>query len=71
MTFDLDGHKLVTLSKASHQRFFVRIDTRKLGFGVHRLTAKVTMLSPRCARAVVTAQFIHVKPISLSPQFAG
>jgi hypothetical protein len=71
VTFDLDGRKLVTLTKPSHQRFSVTVDTRKLGFGVHRLTAKVTMLSSSCGHAAVRAEFIHVKPTALPPRFAG
>jgi len=49
VTFYLDRRKLVTLTKPSHRRFSVAVDVRKLGFGVHRLTAKVTMRDPGCA----------------------
>jgi len=70
VTFYLDGRKLVTLAKPSHQRFSIAIDARKLSFGVHRLKAKVTMLSSSCAREAA-ATFIHVKPDSLPPTFAG
>jgi hypothetical protein len=71
VTFYLDRRKLVTLTKPSHQRFSVAIDARKLSFGVHRLTAKVTMRSSSCASAEVAGTFIHVKSVSLSPRFAG
>ena len=71
VTFYLDGRKLATLTKPSHQRFSVTIDARNLGFGVQRLTAKVTMRSSSCASAELAGEFIHVKPNSLSPQFAG
>jgi hypothetical protein len=71
VTFYLDHRKLVRLTKPSHQRFSVTIDTRKLSFGVHRLMAKVTMRSPGCASAEVAGTFIHVRTVSLSPRFAG
>jgi hypothetical protein len=71
VTFDLDGRELVTLTRSSRGRFSVRIDARKLGFGLHTLTAKVTMRSSSCARAAVAGEFIRVKPTSLPPQFAG
>jgi hypothetical protein len=59
------------LTKPSHKRFSVAIDARRLSFGVHRLTAKVTMRSPSCASAEVAGTFIHVKTVSLAPRFAG
>jgi hypothetical protein len=71
VTFYLDRRKLVTLTKPSHKRFSVAIDVRRLSFGVHRLTAKVTMRSPSCASAEVAGTFIHVKTVSLAPRFAG
>ena len=71
VTFYLDGRTLVTLTKPSHQRFTVTIDARKLSFGVHRLTTKVTMRRPSCATAEAAGTFIHVKPSPLPPQFAG
>jgi hypothetical protein len=71
VTFYLDGRKLVTLSKPVHRRFSVTIDARRLGFGVHTLTAKVTMRSSSCASTAVAGTFIRVKPNSLTPQFAG
>jgi hypothetical protein len=71
VTFYIDGRKLVTLTKPSHRRFSVTVDARKFSFGAHSLTAKVTMLDPGCASAAVAGTFIHVKPISIAPQFAG
>jgi hypothetical protein len=71
VTFYLDRRKLVTLTKPLHQRFSVALDARKFSFGVHRLTAKVTMRSSRCASAALAGTFIRVKPVSLSPKFAG
>jgi hypothetical protein len=71
VTFYIDGRRLVTLSKPSHRRFSVTLDARKFGFGAHTLTAKVTMLDPGCATSAVAGTFIHVKPISIHPQFAG
>jgi hypothetical protein len=70
VTFYLDGHKRQTLTKPSHQRFSIDINTRTLSYGVHRLSAKVTMLSSSCA-SEATGSFIRVKPNSLRPTFAG
>jgi hypothetical protein len=61
VTFYLDGHKLVTLTKPSHRRFSVSIDARKLSFGAHRLKAKVTMRDPSCAKAEAEGTFIRVR----------
>lgn len=71
VTFYLDGRKLATLTKPSHRRFSVSIDARRLSFGVHRLQAKATMRDPSCASAEAAGTFIHVKPPSLPPKFAG
>lgn len=71
VTFYLDGRRLVTLTKPSRRRFSVSIDARRLSFGVHRLRAKVTMRDPNCASAEAAGTFIHVKPPSLPPKFAG
>jgi hypothetical protein len=71
VTFYLDGRKVVTLSKPSHRRFSVSIDARRLSFGAHRLKAKVTMRDPTCTSAEAAGTFIHVKPPSLPPKFAG
>jgi hypothetical protein len=71
VTFYLDRRKLVTLTKPLHHRFSVAVDARRFSFGVHRLTAKVTMRSSSCASAEVAGTFIRVNPISVSPKFAG
>lgn len=71
VTFFIDRRKLVTLTRSSHRRFSIRIGTRSLGLGVHRLTAKVTMLGSSCGTAEVAGRFIHVKPVSLPPRFTG
>jgi Bacterial Ig domain len=71
VTFYLDGRTLATVTKAAHHRFSLVIDTAKLSFGVHRLTTKVTMRVPACASAEIEGTFIHVKPNSLPPRFAG
>jgi hypothetical protein len=60
----------VTLTKPSHQRFSIEIDARTLSYGIHRLSAKVTMLSSSCATEAM-GSFIRIKPDSLSPTFAG
>ena len=70
VTFYLDSRRLVTLTKPSHQRFSIEIDARTLSYGIHRLSAKVTMLSSSCATEAM-GSFIRIKPDSLSPTFAG
>ena len=71
VTFFLDGRKLATVTRPWHKRFSVKIDARKLSFGVHRVTTKLTLRDPSCATAEVAGTFIHVKPSSLPPRFAG
>jgi hypothetical protein len=75
VTFYLDGRKLETVTKPSHQRFSVAINAQTLSFGVHRLKLEVTTLSSDCRPpsrpAAVKGTFIHVKSASLSPTFAG
>jgi len=70
VTFYLDSRRLVMLTKPSHQRFSIEIDARTLSYGIHRLSAKVTMLSSSCATEA-TGSFIRIKTDSLSPTFAG
>jgi hypothetical protein len=70
VTFYLDGRKLETLTKPSDQRFAISVEARRLSYGVHRLSAKVTMLSSRCA-SEATGSFIRARPNSLTPTFAG
>jgi hypothetical protein len=71
VTFYLDGRKLETETKPSHQRFSVVIDVRTLSLGVHRLRAEVTTRGSRCPAASVGETFIHTKSESLSPTFTG
>jgi hypothetical protein len=70
VTFYLDGRKLETLTKPSDQRFSISVDARTLSYGVHRLRVAVTMDRSSCANEAVET-FIHVKPASLAPTFAG
>lgn len=72
VTFYLDGRKLETVNKPSHQRFSLAINAQTLSFGAHRLKAEVTTLSRSCRPAEApAATFIHVHANSLSPSFAG
>lgn len=71
VTFFVDQRKLVTLSRPSHQRFALTLDTRRFSFGVHHLTARVTMRNSSCASAAIAGTFIHVKPRSGTPKFTG
>jgi hypothetical protein len=70
VTFYLDGRRLVTLTKPSHQRFSIAIDVRTLSYGIHRLSAKLTMLGSSCATEA-TGSFIRTEVSSRSPTFAG
>jgi hypothetical protein len=70
VTFYLDGRKLETLTKPSDQRFSIAVDARTLSYGVHRLRVAVTMDRSSCANEAAET-FIHVKPDSLAPTFAG
>jgi hypothetical protein len=70
VTFYLDGHKLETLTKPSDQRFSISIDARTLSYGVHRLNVAITTTRAGCANEAAET-FIHVKPNSLAPTFAG
>jgi len=71
VTFYLDGRKLETLTKPSDRRFSIAIDARTLSYGVHRLRVAVTLDRASCANEAATGTFIHVKPESRSPTFAG
>jgi len=71
VTFYLDGRKLETLTKPSDRRFSIAIDARTLSYGVHRLRVAVTMDRSSCANEAASGTFIHVKPDSRSPTFAG
>jgi hypothetical protein len=70
VTFYLDGRRLVTLTRPSHQRFSIAIDVRTLSYGIHRLSAKLTMLGSSCATEA-TGSFIRTEVSSGSPTFAG
>ncbi|HEX2703030.1 MAG TPA: hypothetical protein VHM72_06330 [Solirubrobacteraceae bacterium] len=70
VTFYLDGHKLETLTRPSDRRFSIAVNARTLSYGAHRLKVKVTMDRSSCANETA-GTFIHVKPASLQPTFAG
>jgi hypothetical protein len=71
VTFSLDGHRRKTMSKAKHDRFSIGIDVTKLGYGKHRLTAKITMKSASCAHAALAATFVRAKSAAVAPAFTG
>jgi hypothetical protein len=70
VTFYLDGRRLETLTKPSHQQFSIAIDARTLSYGVHRLRVSVKTAGAACANEAAET-FIHVKPDSRAPTFAG
>jgi hypothetical protein len=71
VTFYLDARKLVTLTKPSHQRFTVTVDARRLSYGVHRLSARVTMRNADCVRAAAAGAFVKVRTPVIRPHFTG
>ena len=72
VTFYLDGRKLKTVTKAKNQRYSIKVSARRLGYGRHRLQARVTMRNATCATAAAAAAFVKVKPaIIRRPQFTG
>jgi hypothetical protein len=72
VTFYLDGRKVKTVTKAKNQRYSVKIDARKLGYGRHRLQVKVKMRNATCATAAAAKGFVKVKAATIRrPQFTG
>jgi hypothetical protein len=71
VTFYLDGRRLEKLTASSDQRFSISIDAQTLGYGLHRLRVAVTTDRSSCAKKAAGGTFIHVKPQSLAPTFAG
>ena len=72
VTFYLDGHKLrtMTVGQARSGRFLIGVNPLKLAYGVHRLTAKITLT---CAhkQIVRTLTFVHCRPPVTKPKFTG
>jgi hypothetical protein len=72
VTFYLDGRKVATVTKSKNRRFSIKISARKLGYGRHRLQAKVQMRNETCTAAAATAGFVKVKAATIRrPQFTG
>ena len=72
VTFYLDGRKLKTVTKAKNQRYAIKVSARGLGYGRHRLEARVKMRNATCSTAAARAAFVKVKPaIVRRPQFTG
>jgi hypothetical protein len=71
VTFYLDGRKLATVTKAKNQRYSIKVSARNLGYGRHRLEAKVKMRDATCATAAAAAAFVKVKAATIRPQFTG
>ena len=72
VTFYLDGRKLRTMTagQARSGRFLVDVNPLKLSYGVHRLTAKITLT---CAHKQIarTLTFVHCHPPVTKPRFTG
>jgi hypothetical protein len=72
-TFYVDGRKVETLtsSQAKKGRFSVRIDPRKLGYGVHRVSVKTVMADPACASIARSGVFVRPRSPVVPPKFTG
>jgi hypothetical protein len=71
VTFYLDGRRLATLTKPKHRRFAIEVSARKLGYGRHRVQAKVKMRDASCATAAAAAAFVKVRSPTVRPKFTG
>jgi hypothetical protein len=71
VTFYLDGRKLKTVTKAKNQRFAIKISARNLGYGRHRVQAKVKMSNAACSAAAAAAAFVKVRTPTIVPKFTG
>ena len=72
VTFYLDGRKLRTMAtgQARSGRFLIGVDPRKLSYGVHRLTAKITLTCDH-KQIARTLTFVHCHPPVTKPRFTG
>jgi hypothetical protein len=73
ITFFLDGHKLATLtqSQARHGKFTLKVDSRRLSYGAHKLSATVVVTNSNCARIATSRVFVHARTERLAPRFTG
>ncbi|HTQ67279.1 MAG TPA: hypothetical protein VMI13_01165 [Solirubrobacteraceae bacterium] len=73
LTFYLDGRKLKTLKapNTKNGEFAVKIDPRKLHYGVHKVSAKAVMTETACAPIARIAAFIRARPAKIKPKFTG
>jgi uncharacterized repeat protein (TIGR01451 family) len=73
ITFYLDGRKIVglTASQAKHGEFSVKIDPRKLRYGVHTVSAKTAMTEGVCRPIARSTRFVRPKPAVVKPKFTG
>lgn len=73
ITFYLDGRVLKTLSsaQAKNGQFAIKIDPRKLGYGMHRLSVKAQMTEAACDPLARSAVFVHARPARVTPKFTG
>ena len=71
VTYMLDGKQRKSSTKAKNGRFSITINVRKIAYGSHRLTAKVTMRSTACTSGVLAGTFIRARSAAVSPDFTG
>jgi hypothetical protein len=71
VTFYLDGRKLATVTKPKNKRYSIKVSVRRLGYGRHRLQAKVKTRDANCATAAAAAAFVKVRTPTILPKFTG
>jgi hypothetical protein len=73
LTFYLDGRKLKTLkqSQARGRAFNLKIDARKLAYGVHRVAFKAMMTNSNCAENASSQVFVRPFAARVAPRFTG
>jgi hypothetical protein len=71
VTFYLDGRRIATVTKPKNQRYSIKVSVRRLGYGRHRLQAKVKTRDANCATAAAAAAFVKVRTPTIRPKFTG
>jgi hypothetical protein len=61
ITFYLDSHRLrsFTHAQARHGRFKLKLNARKVSYGVHRVSFSVLMLDSNCAATAASRSFVR------------
>ena len=72
LSFYLDGRKIRTMTPAQAKagKFSLRLDARKLSYGVHRVAVKESMINPACGASAASRVFVRPKQF-VAPDFTG